>query len=168
MIGGDGLSCSIAAASILAKTARDRLMVEMDAVYPGYGFASHKGYRAEIHVEALRRLGPLPRASDDLGACAAGDGEPGADGASLNEAIEESAVRGTLALIAVASLSIGHPAMAATGSDDDPIPVHFKRGSDTVQLTGELKQNVRCCAYRFKAHAGQMLRWRFAAPPSAR
>jgi ribonuclease HII len=60
VIGGDGLSCSIAAASILAKTARDRLMVEMDAVYPGYGFASHKGYHAESHVEALRRLGPCP------------------------------------------------------------------------------------------------------------
>lgn len=60
VIGGDGLSCSIAAASILAKTARDRVMVEMDAVYPEYGFASHKGYHAEVHVEALRRLGPCP------------------------------------------------------------------------------------------------------------
>ncbi len=60
VIKGDALSCSIAAASILAKTARDRLMVEMDGLYPGYGFASHKGYHAEIHVEALRRLGPCP------------------------------------------------------------------------------------------------------------
>jgi ribonuclease HII len=60
VIGGDGLSCSIAAASILAKTSRDRVMVEMDAVYPEYGFASHKGYHAEVHVEALRRLGPCP------------------------------------------------------------------------------------------------------------
>lgn len=58
VVGGDGLSASIAAASILAKTARDRLMVEMDARYPGYGFASHKGYHAKVHVEALRRLGP--------------------------------------------------------------------------------------------------------------
>ena len=58
VIGGDGISASIAAASILAKVARDRLMVEMDAVYPGYGFAAHKGYHAEVHVEALRRLGP--------------------------------------------------------------------------------------------------------------
>jgi ribonuclease HII len=58
VVGGDGLSCSIAAASILAKTARDRLMVEMDAAYPGYGFASHKGYHAPVHVDALRRLGP--------------------------------------------------------------------------------------------------------------
>jgi ribonuclease HII len=49
---------SIAAASILAKTARDRLMAEMDAVYPGYGFAAHKGYGAPVHGEALVRLGP--------------------------------------------------------------------------------------------------------------
>ncbi|WP_374572978.1 ribonuclease HII [Phenylobacterium sp.] len=60
VVKGDSLSASIAAASILAKTARDRLMIEMDAVYPGYGFASHKGYHAEIHVEALRTLGPCP------------------------------------------------------------------------------------------------------------
>ena len=58
VIGGDGLSASIAAASILAKVARDRLMIEMDGVYPGYGFAAHKGYHADSHVEALRRLGP--------------------------------------------------------------------------------------------------------------
>ena len=60
VVGGDGLSLSIAAASILAKTARDRLMVELDAVYPGYGFASHKGYNAPVHQQALRDLGPCP------------------------------------------------------------------------------------------------------------
>lgn len=60
VVKGDSLSCSIAAASILAKEARDRLMIEMDAVYPGYGFASHKGYHARIHVEGLIRLGPSP------------------------------------------------------------------------------------------------------------
>lgn len=60
VVGGDGLSASIAAASILAKTARDRLMVELDAVHPGYGFAGHKGYHAAVHVEALKRLGPSP------------------------------------------------------------------------------------------------------------
>jgi ribonuclease HII len=60
VVKGDALSCSIAAASILAKTARDRVMVELDGLYPGYGFSSHKGYHAEIHVEALRRLGPCP------------------------------------------------------------------------------------------------------------
>ena len=60
VVGGDGLSLSIAAASILAKTARDRLMVEMDTLYPGYGFAGHKGYNAPVHQEALRTLGPSP------------------------------------------------------------------------------------------------------------
>ena len=60
VVGGDGLSLSIAAASILAKTARDRLMIELDAVYPGYGFASHKGYNAPIHQNALQTLGPCP------------------------------------------------------------------------------------------------------------
>lgn len=60
VVGGDGISASIAAASILAKTARDRLMEEMDAAYPGYGFAAHKGYGAPAHVEALSRLGPCP------------------------------------------------------------------------------------------------------------
>ena len=60
VVKGDSISASIAAASILAKTARDRLMVEMDALYPGYGFAGHKGYHAQVHVEALRTLGPCP------------------------------------------------------------------------------------------------------------
>ena len=60
VVGGDALSLSIAAASILAKTARDRLMIEMDAVYPGYGFASHKGYNTPIHQTALKTLGPCP------------------------------------------------------------------------------------------------------------
>ena len=58
VVGGDGKSKSIAAASILAKTARDRLMLEMDGLYPGYGFASHKGYNAPIHLEALVTMGP--------------------------------------------------------------------------------------------------------------
>ncbi|MDP2010594.1 MAG: ribonuclease HII [Phenylobacterium sp.] len=58
VIKGDAISSSIAAASILAKVARDRLMQEMDGLYPGYGFAAHKGYHAPIHVEALRTLGP--------------------------------------------------------------------------------------------------------------
>jgi ribonuclease HII len=60
VVGGDGLSLSIAAASILAKTARDRLMIDLDAQYPGYGFASHKGYNAPIHQAALKTLGPCP------------------------------------------------------------------------------------------------------------
>lgn len=58
VVGGDGLSKSIAAASILAKVARDRLMCELDVTYPGYGFAGHKGYRAAVHARALLALGP--------------------------------------------------------------------------------------------------------------
>nr|WP_292084515.1 MULTISPECIES: ribonuclease HII [unclassified Brevundimonas] len=60
VVKGDSRSLSIAAASILAKTARDRLMIEMDATYPGYGFASHKGYNTPIHQQALNTLGPCP------------------------------------------------------------------------------------------------------------
>ncbi len=60
IIKGDALSLTIGAASILAKTTRDRMLVELDAEYPGYGFAIHKGYPVAAHVEALRRLGPCP------------------------------------------------------------------------------------------------------------
>jgi ribonuclease HII len=60
VVKGDSLSLSIAAASILAKTARDRLMIELDGQYPGYGFASHKGYNAPLHQQALKALGPCP------------------------------------------------------------------------------------------------------------
>jgi ribonuclease HII len=60
VVGGDATSKSIAAASILAKVARDRVMIEMDGVWPGYGFASHKGYRARVHADALLALGPCP------------------------------------------------------------------------------------------------------------
>lgn len=55
---GDALSLNVAAASILAKVTRDRLMVEEEARYPGYGFAVHKGYGTPQHLEALQRLGP--------------------------------------------------------------------------------------------------------------
>ena len=58
--GGDRLCFSIAAASIIAKVARDRMMVEFDALYPEYGFASHKGYRSRRHSTALDRHGPCP------------------------------------------------------------------------------------------------------------
>jgi len=60
VVGGDARSISIAAASVLAKVHRDRLLVEFDAVYPGYGLARHKGYCSPEHMEALRRLGPTP------------------------------------------------------------------------------------------------------------
>ncbi|WP_233843296.1 ribonuclease HII [Dyella sp. 2HG41-7] len=58
IIGGDALEPAISAASILAKVSRDRLMVTMDAQFPGYGFAEHKGYSTPAHLEALKRLGP--------------------------------------------------------------------------------------------------------------
>lgn len=58
--GGDGLSASIAAASVLAKVTRDRIMIELDRKYPGYGLAGHKGYPTRAHREAIGRLGVLP------------------------------------------------------------------------------------------------------------
>jgi ribonuclease HII len=60
VIEGDSLCFSIACASIIAKVTRDRLMIEWDAVYPGYGLAHHKGYGTREHLECLRRLGPCP------------------------------------------------------------------------------------------------------------
>lgn len=57
---GDALSLSIAAASIVAKVTRDRLMLEYDTLYPGYGFAAHKGYGAASHLSAIAQLGPSP------------------------------------------------------------------------------------------------------------
>lgn len=57
---GDGLNFSIAAASIVAKVYRDRVMTELDALHPGYGFASHKGYATPEHQNAIRELGPCP------------------------------------------------------------------------------------------------------------
>jgi ribonuclease HII len=60
IIKGDSLSLTIGAASILAKTHRDGLLVELDQRYPGYGFSVHKGYGVATHLEALRRLGPCP------------------------------------------------------------------------------------------------------------
>jgi ribonuclease HII len=60
IVGGDGKSASIAAASILAKTARDELMLRLDKEHPGYDFASHKGYPVDAHRTALRRLGACP------------------------------------------------------------------------------------------------------------
>jgi len=58
IVGGDALEPAISAASILAKVSRDRLMVAMDAVYPGYGFAVHKGYPTPVHLATLQQLGP--------------------------------------------------------------------------------------------------------------
>ena len=80
LVGGDRLHRSIGAASILAKTARDAVLVELDIQFPHYGFAQHKGYATPQHLEALRRHGPCavhrksfspcaPQQSLDLGAC---------------------------------------------------------------------------------------------------
>lgn len=60
IVKGDAKSLFIAAASILAKTARDADCLRLDALYPGYGFAQHKGYPTPAHLEALKRLGPCP------------------------------------------------------------------------------------------------------------
>lgn len=60
VVGGDALCLSIAAASIVAKHRRDCMMEELDALHPGYGWKSNKGYAAKVHQEALRTLGPTP------------------------------------------------------------------------------------------------------------
>ena len=60
LVKGDSLSYSIAAASVLAKVTRDRVMREAEGRWPGYGFASHKGYPTPEHLEAVARLGPCP------------------------------------------------------------------------------------------------------------
>ena len=60
VVGGDDRCASIAAASIVAKVTRDRLMRELETEYPGYGFSRHKGYPSKEHRESLRRLGPCP------------------------------------------------------------------------------------------------------------
>ena len=59
IVKGDAKSVSIAAASIIAKVTRDRIMLEYDKMYPEYGFASHKGYGTKAHIEALKKYGPL-------------------------------------------------------------------------------------------------------------
>ena len=60
VVEGDSTSLNIAAASVLAKVYRDRMLVELDSQYPGYGLASHKGYCSREHLDALARLGPTP------------------------------------------------------------------------------------------------------------
>ena len=60
LVGGDHLSYSVAAASVLAKVTRDRMCERLDKEYPGYGIAKHKGYPTKEHMDAVRRLGPTP------------------------------------------------------------------------------------------------------------
>lgn len=71
VVGGDARVPAISAASILAKVARDREMVALDAAFPGYGFAQHKGYGTAMHLEALARLGPTPHHRKSFGPVAA-------------------------------------------------------------------------------------------------
>lgn len=60
IVGGDGTVKSIAAASIIAKVTRDRMILEYDKLYPAYGLAQHKGYGTKVHMDALRKYGPTP------------------------------------------------------------------------------------------------------------
>ena len=60
IVKGDALSLSIAAASVVAKVTRDRMMAELDVKYPGYGFAGHKGYGSAEHIRSIEKLGPCP------------------------------------------------------------------------------------------------------------
>jgi ribonuclease HII len=60
VVEGDSICFSIACASIIAKVTRDRIMVELDGLYPGYGFADHKGYGTKKHLDCLQKLGPCP------------------------------------------------------------------------------------------------------------
>ena len=60
LVQGDSISFSIAAASVIAKVTRDRIMVEMDVLHPGYEFSQHKGYGTKLHLQRLEQLGPCP------------------------------------------------------------------------------------------------------------
>ena len=60
IVGGDNREPAIAAASIVAKVSRDRIMVSLDKQYPGYGFAQHKGYPTQEHIRAIEKLGVIP------------------------------------------------------------------------------------------------------------
>ena len=73
VIGGDDKVTSIAAASIIAKVARDEAMVKLDGLYPEYGFARHKGYPTSEHLTVLRRLGPTPVHRMSFAPCRQGD-----------------------------------------------------------------------------------------------
>jgi len=79
VVDGDALCVSIAAASIIAKVTRDRLMCELDLVYPGYGFARHKGYGTREHLAALKELGPSPCHRRSFRPVAELYGDPGID-----------------------------------------------------------------------------------------
>jgi ribonuclease HII len=78
VIGGDGIIASIAAASIVAKVTRDRLMTRLGLLHPGYGFEQHKGYSVPVHFDALARLGPTIHHRRSFAPVAAAYGDPAA------------------------------------------------------------------------------------------
>jgi ribonuclease HII len=78
--GADRLCMSVAAASVVAKTARDAMMVGFDRLYPGYGFAAHKGYASPVHRAALDALGMCPIHRRSFGSCASMDRTDDLDG----------------------------------------------------------------------------------------
>ena len=80
LVGGDNLMPAISAASILAKVARDKEMVELARTYPGYGLESHKGYATATHLEALARLGPTPLHRQSFAPVRAWDEDPAVSG----------------------------------------------------------------------------------------
>lgn len=89
IVGGDAIEVSIAAASILAKVTRDRIMRELDAEYPHYGFAQHKGYPTQMHQEALAAHGPSPVHRMSFGAVRDFAGELSAVFLSMSESLKE-------------------------------------------------------------------------------
>jgi ribonuclease HII len=84
-VGGDALVLSIAAASIVAKVTRDRLMARIGEMYPGYGFERHMGYSVPEHFAALDRLGPTIHHRRSFAPVAACYGETGIDPAALEQ-----------------------------------------------------------------------------------
>jgi ribonuclease HII len=84
LVKGDQLSVSIAAASIIAKVVRDRMMIAADAAWPGYGFADHKGYGTARHLDAIARLGPCPLHRMSFAPLQAGGENTGAVNVSLS------------------------------------------------------------------------------------
>ncbi|MGB6108249.1 MAG: ribonuclease HII, partial [Mycobacterium sp.] len=92
VVGGDGVAACIAAASVLAKVSRDRLMVALDDEHPGYGFAAHKGYCTAAHSTALKRRGPCAQHRNSFINVARLAGDP--DGAPRRGVGQDGSIRG--------------------------------------------------------------------------
>jgi len=89
VIGGDAAIASIAAASIVAKVTRDRLMIRLGLLHPGYGFEQHKGYSVPAHFDALTRLGPTIHHRRSFAPVAAAYGDPVSADMAVGEATDE-------------------------------------------------------------------------------